>query len=466
MNRPVKIILIVLAVVGMYLTWTFDHSLWNPDETRDAGIAAEMYREGQYAVPHLNGETFLEKPPLYYWTCAFVYKLTGRVTPGTTRLPSALYGLLGILFTFLIGKHLFNERVGLLAALMLATAAQYFRMSHFAMMDVSLAALVAGALYFYARGSVIGFAVLTVLSFYAKGFLGVLLPGLVVCVDCAIEKKPKELLKYIAVGALLFAAFAGPWFWALWKEGGMKNLEVFVIDNHWKRFVANGSDHTEHFWFYYFLSFPVDFIPWTFFAFGFLWSAYKNPHRYLESRPHRFVAVWFLSLLAFFTVSSSKRSIYMLPLFPAACLMTAAWLEESASLRIRKTALAVAAVVAIGVVAASFTMVKTLDADKTFVPVYEAIRARSDGREVIGFDMSEMERGVFSFYLNKSFRNVRGADELSALIAKQPDLKFVLLANRNRIVDVNNALGGRGKLVYEYRPEKRSRSYILFESNG
>jgi 4-amino-4-deoxy-L-arabinose transferase-like glycosyltransferase len=143
--------LVLLTLLPLYLTWTFDHALWNPDETRDAGIAAEMYRTGSFAVPTLNGVAFLEKPPLYYWSCALLYKLTGRVTAGTTRLPSALYGFLGILFTFLIGRRLYNDRVGLMAALMLATSLQYFRMSHFAMMDVSLAALITGALYFYLK---------------------------------------------------------------------------------------------------------------------------------------------------------------------------------------------------------------------------------------------------------------------------------------------------------------------------
>ena len=38
---------------------------------------------------------------------------------------------------------------------------------HFAMMDIPLAALVTGALYFYLRGSHLGFAILTVLAFYA-----------------------------------------------------------------------------------------------------------------------------------------------------------------------------------------------------------------------------------------------------------------------------------------------------------
>jgi 4-amino-4-deoxy-L-arabinose transferase-like glycosyltransferase len=65
-----KPLLILFAVfLPLYLTWTFDHGLWNPDETRDAGIAREMYVHKEFAVPHLNGEAFLEKPPLPPFHC-------------------------------------------------------------------------------------------------------------------------------------------------------------------------------------------------------------------------------------------------------------------------------------------------------------------------------------------------------------------------------------------------------------
>ena len=68
MSEQRKYLWMLLVALPIYLTWTFDHSLWNPDETRDAGIAAEMYRSKQFAVPKLNGVVFLEKPPHYYFS--------------------------------------------------------------------------------------------------------------------------------------------------------------------------------------------------------------------------------------------------------------------------------------------------------------------------------------------------------------------------------------------------------------
>ena len=458
--------LLLAALIPLYLTWTFDHSLWNPDETRDAGIAAEMFRAGTIAVPTLNGDAFLEKPPLYYWTCAAVYKITGRVSAGTTRLPSALYGILGVFLTFLIGRRLLNARAAFFAAALLATSAQYFRMSHFALMDVCLAALVTAAIYFYLRGSRLGFAACTVLAFFAKGFLGVVLPGIVVTIDLTMQRRFKDLAKTIGLGAIVFAVLTLPWFWALWKQGGRRYLEIFLIDNHWKRFSSATGDHTEHPWFFYFLSFPGDFLPATLAFAGFAVALARAPRAYLERPNIRFLVLWFLSLFAFFCVSSSKRSIYLLPIFPAASLLSGAWIDERLSrrsadgeVRGENTLAGILGALAALVVASSVLVTARLDRDKTFVPFVEAVRANQQGRKLIGFDMSEMERGVIGFYLRGTFVNVRTIDELKAAIGDGPSLVMV---NRTRQDDVAAALAEKFDVVFTYRPDKSTRSFLLY----
>lgn len=463
-----KLWLLLLVLIPLYLTWTFDHSLWNPDETRDGGIAAEMYRGGDYAVPRLNGEAFLEKPPLYYWTTAVIYKISGRVSAGATRLPAALYGILGVLFTFLIGKHLFNERVGLFSAAMLATSVQYFRMSHFAMMDIALASLVTGALCFHLKGSRLGFLIFAILAFYAKGFLGILLSGLVVTLHLLMEKKPKDLAVTIGFGFFLFLVAVLPWLWALWKEGGMKFLEIFIVDNHWKRFFSRSADHTEHFWFFYFLSFPVDFLPWTVVFVGYVRDLFKRPQAYVESKPHKFLFAWFFGLLIFFCLSSSKRSIYLLPLFPAAAIMSAAWLDEEIKGRqneakIEKGLYAASCFLAVLIASSSFIVVPKLDKDKSFVPVTEAARvaAGKDGT-IVGYGMSEMERGVFGFYLNGPLRNPTNVAGLQSTIEEIQSNSYCVIVNRNKIEEVEPVLRARTDLAFTYRPDKRTRSYMIF----
>ena len=51
--------------------------LLEPDEGRYAEIAREMLARGDWVVPHLQGEPYLDKPPLLYWLVVFSYKMFG-----------------------------------------------------------------------------------------------------------------------------------------------------------------------------------------------------------------------------------------------------------------------------------------------------------------------------------------------------------------------------------------------------
>jgi 4-amino-4-deoxy-L-arabinose transferase-like glycosyltransferase len=449
--------LFFLVLLPLYLTWTFDHSLWNPDETRDAGIAREMWDTKDFVAPKLNGEPFLEKPPLYYWSCAVVYAVTGHVTDGLTRLPAALYGLLGVFFIFLIGRRLFDDETGLLAAAILAVSFQYFRMSHFALMDSALAALIAGAVYFYVCEKRWLFLLFTILAFFAKGFVAVALVGVIILVETISRKNYKRLALDILAGGVLFAVLVAPWIYGLWKEGGESFLRIFFIDNTWNRFFSDGADH-QHPIYFYLGSFPVDFLPWTPF---FVWALWNLRRR--KENGFRFAKIWFLSLFVFLSLSGSKRSIYLMPVFPAAALLTAAWFRTKSVAWI-KTAWGLFKVMTILLIIGSFFFVKKLDADKSFLPFIETVKSHRGSDEVIGFDMSEMERGVFYFYFEGRVRNFVHLAELAGYVGGNPDRKLWVIANRNKKETLGAWADEHLKVVEEFRADKKTRSYLLYST--
>ena len=83
----------VLAVLcGVLLLGTLNCSdLSGSTEPREAGVAAEMLQSGDFLLPSLNGEPFLEKPPLSYWLQAASIDAFGYQALAP-RLPSALAG--------------------------------------------------------------------------------------------------------------------------------------------------------------------------------------------------------------------------------------------------------------------------------------------------------------------------------------------------------------------------------------
>src|ERR1700684_3484823 len=73
--------LLLLALLGC------NRGLWTPDEPREAEISREMALSPG-VIPTLNGQRFIEKPPLYYWTVAAVFRLEGGPSVAAARAVS------------------------------------------------------------------------------------------------------------------------------------------------------------------------------------------------------------------------------------------------------------------------------------------------------------------------------------------------------------------------------------------
>jgi 4-amino-4-deoxy-L-arabinose transferase-like glycosyltransferase len=61
-----RTILLFFAILFLTLLPEIQHGLWRPDEPQVAGVSAEMAYQKDFVASRLNGQPFLEKPPLYY----------------------------------------------------------------------------------------------------------------------------------------------------------------------------------------------------------------------------------------------------------------------------------------------------------------------------------------------------------------------------------------------------------------
>jgi 4-amino-4-deoxy-L-arabinose transferase-like glycosyltransferase len=111
--------------------------LWDRDETRNAGCAAEMLARSDWVVPTFNEELRDAKPVLLYWLVMISFSLFG-VSEFAARFPSAFLSLGTILATYVIGRRLFNPQVGLLAGTILATSLMFEVAGHATTPDASL----------------------------------------------------------------------------------------------------------------------------------------------------------------------------------------------------------------------------------------------------------------------------------------------------------------------------------------
>ncbi|HEX5464552.1 MAG TPA: glycosyl transferase, partial [Burkholderiales bacterium] len=101
-----RIALVGLLCVAWILPGLIGHDPWKPDEAYSFGLIYHIIRHGDWVVPMLAGQPFLEKPPLYYLTAAAFAKAFSPplALHDAARLASGFYMAIVFLFTGFAGR--------------------------------------------------------------------------------------------------------------------------------------------------------------------------------------------------------------------------------------------------------------------------------------------------------------------------------------------------------------------------
>jgi 4-amino-4-deoxy-L-arabinose transferase-like glycosyltransferase len=321
-KRPTALLLALLAALLLFRLGRVP--LIGPDEPRYARVAVEMYRSGDLVTPTLQGQPWLEKPPLYFWLAAAAFSLLGE-TETAARLPSVLAALLLVAAIVLVGARLYGLETGLHAGFAAALAPLTFVYGRAAAMDMLLAATVTGAVGLFGLrllGLAGRYAVpaawgLMALATLAKGPLGFLLPGLIVA-GYIIATRQWALLREVLspVGIALFLLLAGPWHLLIARDQGRAFVDVFLLNHNLQRFTSTIHRHPGPF-LYYAPVLLLGVFPWTGLSVAGL--ATLRPR---QARPDLFVLLWLALPLLFFSVAGSKLPGYILPCLPPLALIT------------------------------------------------------------------------------------------------------------------------------------------------
>jgi Dolichyl-phosphate-mannose-protein mannosyltransferase len=330
MNEKRTIILLLLALL-LFITGTFDHSLWTPDEPRVAEIARTMAVTGDYLIPKLSNNPFLEQPPLYYAATGIFWRIFGTGNEGFGRLASFLFASCSVLVIFFGTRALYSERVATISALILATTWEFFLISHKMVVDNALAFFITGALISFIlaykqrlkRGYIL-FWVFLALAFMTKGIIGIAIPGVAVAIFILWQRDFSIILKAWGLrGILLVILVMSAWAWALYLRGGKEFLSTFFLYNNLGRFAGAGiyqGGHVNPFY-YYIPTILLDGLPWSFMLIPALIAARKIDDRL------RFFCSWFFGGLILLSLASTKRGIYFLPMYPVMAVMVGHWMS-------------------------------------------------------------------------------------------------------------------------------------------
>ena len=306
------------------------HDPWKQDETYVFGIIHHMVDSGDWVVPAMAGEPFMEKPPLYYWIATILVHTFDGFLPAhdAARLTSGiLMGITGFCVAFCArlwwGKgHAASALLALFGCLGLIFHA------HLMVTDVPL--LTGFAL------SVTGFAMWNKapdlksavvlgtgigVSMMAKGVLG---PGVFFVVAMLLPLlfpvwRRRSYVQFLLTAFMVALPWLLIWPVALWQTSQPLFMEWFWENNVGRFFgfsVARlGAPHTENFW--------ITTLPWfTFPALPLaLLTLWHWRTRIMSSPAIQVCSLVFLVMLAVLGTAASARDNYALPLlFPIAVL--------------------------------------------------------------------------------------------------------------------------------------------------
>ncbi|OQB76296.1 MAG: Undecaprenyl phosphate-alpha-4-amino-4-deoxy-L-arabinose arabinosyl transferase [Deltaproteobacteria bacterium ADurb.Bin135] len=345
-----NLIYLVLIVVPLFSFGLTNHGLWSADEPRVAEIGREMALTGNWAVPMLNQRPFLEEPPLYYGTLALTFKALG-VSDRVARIPSAIFAFATVLVLFFTVNFLFGPQIALFSGIILATTGEYFRVAHTVIVDSALTFFIACAMSLFIVGylsdsnrkKLLCYILLYIsctFAFYTKGFIGIVIPGLGILSFLVADKNIKEIIKMrLWLGILIFLVLTLPWFITLWQQGGKEHLDVFLLHNHLQRFLpgkfsgtisGEASGH-HHPFYYYLIEFPVGFLPWSLLLVPVFIHAFSRSDK-SETPPEKgrlLAKCWFFAGIVFLSAASTKRTLYLMPLFAPMALLTSLYVEST-----------------------------------------------------------------------------------------------------------------------------------------
>ena len=342
LQKPVAMVVIICII--SVLPWIGLSDFSTKGEPREASVAISMLETGNLVLPEVYANEFAYKPPMAHWLMAAFSYPQGYVSEFTSRLPSAVafFCLMGCTLVFFGRRLRFQE--AFIATLFLLTCVEIHRAAMTTRVDMLLTAFIVVGLYHLFRwedrlelkGLPVVIPILLGCAVLTKGPVGIILPLFVFGVYLLMLRRYSiktifKALLYIGVASSFLPLL---WYIAAWKQGGERFLDVVLAENFGRFFHLSTPDinyelgHENGVW-YNFATLAGGFVPWTVFFFFSLFGLrckmnvsfpqlMKDALRNILAmeKEKLFSLVALVCIIFFYSLPSSKRSVYLMPAYP------------------------------------------------------------------------------------------------------------------------------------------------------
>jgi 4-amino-4-deoxy-L-arabinose transferase-like glycosyltransferase len=342
--RPRDVLLDLLWLVGLGLLLMGAglglRDPWPADEPRFALIAQDMLRSGDWLMPRVGGDLYPDKPPVFFWLLAAAMAVTGSVKLGFL-IPSLLSGIGTVLLVYDLLRRVRGREIAFAGALVLLITFQFVWQARQAQIDATLCFFTTLSLYGLLRHLAAGPAFGWFLLGWAAAGLGVITKGvgflpLFALVPWGLlaargwpTAAPHHDARWFAGPACMLAAIAIwflPMLLATSAGGELLDYRNEILFHQTVTRYAEAWHHHAPFWFYFVEVVPLLWLPLIALA-PWLWPRWREALRSRDTLTVVLLA-WVLLVLVFFSTSSGKRGVYVVPAIPALAMAAAPWLPE------------------------------------------------------------------------------------------------------------------------------------------
>ncbi|MGB5238898.1 MAG: glycosyltransferase family 39 protein [Flavobacteriaceae bacterium] len=270
------LLIVLVYIAGLFVT------LFENDSAQFAVMAMRMVQENDFVNLIKGNEEYLDKPHLHYWLAGISYLIFG-IQDWAYRIPGVLASLLAALSCYGLGKELYREEVGKLAALIFLTAQTIVLSNIDVRTDAVLTGFTAFSLWQLVRyiksdrliHLVLG-AIGAGLAFSTKGQIAILVIGLPILCHLWYKRRWDKLIHWrTLIGILVFILVLIPVLYAYYQQfdlhpekvirGRGERSGIFFIlwEQSFERLSGEGVGKNSSDYFFFFHTFLWVFLPWT-----------------------------------------------------------------------------------------------------------------------------------------------------------------------------------------------------------
>ncbi|SFA57245.1 Dolichyl-phosphate-mannose-protein mannosyltransferase [Pedobacter suwonensis] len=336
----------LIALVALVSVPALFGGIMEPDSALYASIAKNMVQRNDLVNIYVRGADWLDKPHLTFWLAAASFKAFG-ITAFAYKLPSFLFGLLGAWYLYKLAKDIYNEKTGLISALIFLSSLHILISTFDVRAEVYITTFTLAAIYHYYKAHQGSFWHIVAGSFFAA--CAIMIKGIFVLIPVfggfiiywLLTKQWKQLLKlkwWIAI-TLIFI-FIIPELYTLYIQfdlhpekvvfgkTGVSGLKFFFWDSQFGRFFNNGPIKGKGDISFFLHTTLWAFLPWSILFYTAVVNLFKKKNRIML--PAASIMIWTSAAITFLLFSLSKFQLphYILIILPQFAIITALYIQK------------------------------------------------------------------------------------------------------------------------------------------